>query len=154
MINAPLLASGPAVTDDTRTQWASLAIHRDAELLFCSKKSGATLLAARCCHVAAESQSLLQHSWFECCDRVVHFANDHISSIEVLRHSSEKEKTIISRVDLRNATVFRYTRRFNYMFTVGTKSVRLVFSKTISLSSISIIFCDSKRYGRNDHVIN
>jgi len=91
MTNAPLLASGSAVTDDTRTQWASLAIHRDAELLFRSKKSGATLLAARCCHIAAESESRFQLSWFECFDRVVHFANDHFSSIEVLRHSSEKE---------------------------------------------------------------
>lgn len=89
--NTPLLASGPAVTDDTRNQWASLAIHRDAELLFRSKKSGATWLAARCCHVAAESQSRLQLSWFECFHRVVHFENDHICSIEVLRHSSEKE---------------------------------------------------------------
>jgi hypothetical protein len=77
-----------------------LAIHRDAVFLFRSKRSGAAMLAARCCHVTAESESWVQLSLFESFDRVLRFGNDHISTFEVPQYFLEKEM-LLSHIKLR-----------------------------------------------------
>jgi len=61
----------------------SLANHRDAELLFRGKRSGARMLAARCCHVATETGNRVEPTWFECFDCLMHFGTDEHSSVEI-----------------------------------------------------------------------